>query len=44
MALLSDPGVQLLIEIVISSGVVMLLLWKLKKRTDARDLKSTGTP
>jgi hypothetical protein len=38
-----DPGVQLVIEIVISSGVALLLLWKLKKRTDQRDLKTQGS-
>jgi hypothetical protein len=37
-----DPGVQLLIEIAIGSGVAMFLLWKLKKRTDQRDLKTRG--
>ena len=35
-----DPGVQLLIEIVIGSGIALFLLWKLKKRTDEKDLKT----
>jgi hypothetical protein len=38
-----DPGVQLVIEIAIGSGVALFLLWKLKKRTDQGDLKTKGT-
>jgi hypothetical protein len=36
-----DPGVQLMIEIAIGSVVALFLLWKLKKRTDERDLKTS---
>jgi hypothetical protein len=32
-----------MIEIVVASGVAMVGLWKLKKRTDQRDLKTQGT-
>jgi hypothetical protein len=38
-----EPGLQLVIEIAISSSVALFLLWKLKKRTDQRDLKTRGT-
>jgi hypothetical protein len=36
-----DPGLELMIEMAIASGLALIGLWKLKKRTDERDLKKT---
>ena len=37
-----DPGLQLALEMAIASGIALLGLWKLKKRTDQRELKTKG--
>lgn len=37
-----DPGLELTIEMVIASAAALFGLWRLKKRTEQRDLKTQG--